>query len=163
MNGRNKLLYREKDVTASITAALPEDGVYYEEWSESESSKVSHQNYYLGLTNQVEGVSFWYQRETDADIQLMERFNDLAEKWEKDTRFFSSINDIIIHPAHLQIIAMGPQAVPLILNRMKQKPGLWFWALHFITGQHPVTEDIKGNTKAMTEAWLDWGHINGHC
>jgi len=58
---------------------------------------------------------------------------------------------------------MGPAVVPFILDRMKQKRGLWFHALYFLTGDNPITEEIRGNIEAMTQAWLEWGRRHGYC
>lgn len=146
----------------SATALLEEGKLYLEKPSEFDSSYAANQYYYVGQDVQIGAIS-WRPQDTTMDKELRKRFNDLAETWKGETRFLSSISDIIIHPAHLQIVAMGPKAVPLILNRMKQEAGLWFWALNFITGENPVTEDIRGNIKAMSEAWLDWGCNSGYC
>ncbi len=94
---------------------------------------------------------------------LEEKFTRLADTWERETQFVSSLGDIVTHKAHLQIVAMGLDVIPLILNRMQEKPGLWFDALCFLTRDDPVTDDIRGDIRAMTDAWLVWGKRNGYC
>jgi hypothetical protein len=84
------------------------------------------------------------------------RFLKLKNEWLRDTEFLSSIHEIILHPAYLQIIGMGPVAVPLIINELQVYPDYWFWALSAITGVNPVPPDKLGNIEAMTEAWLEW-------
>lgn len=158
MNGQN-YPFSERE---SITAVLVGSEQYLETQPEFGLSGSSEDSYNLGPETGREAIS-WRPQVTAADKELGKRFNDLADTWKNETRFFSSVSDIIIHPAHLRIIAIGPKAVPLILDRMKQERDLWFWALNFITGENPVTKDIRGNVKAMSEAWLDWGCKNGHC
>jgi hypothetical protein len=94
---------------------------------------------------------------------MEDKFTRLADTWEQETQFLSSLGDIVTHKAHLQIMAMGLDAIPLILKRMQHAPGLWFDALSFLTRDDPVTDDIRGDLHAMTNAWLEWGERNGYC
>lgn len=52
---------------------------------------------------------------------------------------------------------MGEGAVPLLLAELRREPDDWFWALHAITGANPVPAASRGDLRAMTEAWLQWG------
>ncbi|MFH0912551.1 MAG: hypothetical protein V1807_02765 [Patescibacteria group bacterium] len=90
---------------------------------------------------------------------LEDRFYRLAKQWEEDpgVRVASSITLISQHPAYQEIIAMGWDAVPLILGELSIEPGHWFVALYEITGEDPVPEDCHGNMRKMTEYWLAWG------
>lgn len=97
-----------------------------------------------------------------ADESELEReFERLACLWLEETKYISSINDIISHTAHMRIIGMGSQGIPWILKRLAGNSELWFWALGFITGEDIITDDIRGNVQAMRQAWLDWGQKNG--
>ena len=156
MNGMNY----SNPAVATATLALTPGEIYLDTAEEFDTSDVVDD--YISWENlSGEAVSL-LQRETVAEKELRKKFNELAETWKEETKFLSSISDIIIHPAHMQIIAMGPKAVSLILNRLKEETDLWFWALNFITGENPVTQDIRGNVKAMSEAWLEWGRKNGY-
>ena len=63
-----------------------------------------------------------------------------------------------VNPSYQKIIGMGEAAVPFILKDLRDNgPADWFWALNMITDENPITEDMAGNMKAMTEAWLQWG------
>jgi len=156
MNGMNY----SNSAVATATSALTPGEIYLDTAEEFDTSDVVD-NYIPWEILLGEAVSL-LQRETAAEKELRKKFSELAETWKEETKFLSSISDIIIHPAHMQIIAMGPKAVSLILNRLKEETDLWFWALNFITGENPVTQDIRGNVKAMSEAWLEWGLKNGY-
>jgi hypothetical protein len=65
------------------------------------------------------------------------------------------------HPAYQSIIAMGPIAVPWLLDRLQINPDHWFVALRIITGVNPVPPESRGRFKEMTAAWLEWGRKEG--
>jgi hypothetical protein len=72
----------------------------------------------------------------------------------------------VVHMAMLQhyqeIIGMGPEAVPLILEEFRRQPAHWFWALQAITLADPVPEEVRGNMNKMAAAWVKWGIDNGY-
>ena len=86
------------------------------------------------------------------------RFGRLAAVWKADTRFLSNVTRKAMHPAYQAVIGMGESAIPLILRDLAENgPNDWFWALSAITEENPITGEIAGNMRAMTEAWLTWG------
>lgn len=91
-----------------------------------------------------------------------QRFYFLSRQWKTDTKYLSSINEMVLHPAYQQIVGMGPAAIPLILLELKKDPDYWFEALKSITGINPVVENDMGNLSKMVESWLDWGGVNGY-
>lgn len=84
------------------------------------------------------------------------RFERLAREWESTTQFSSSVHQMSMDTSYQQIIGMGPAALPFIFERMKERPGHWFWALQAITGEDPVRPDHAGDIEAMTGDWLRW-------
>lgn len=84
-------------------------------------------------------------------------FQRLANKWRQETLDYSSLTEIVAHPAYLQIIGMGTAATPLILSELEKKPNHWFVALAAINQTNPVPPTDAGNLKKMTEIWLKWG------
>ena len=70
----------------------------------------------------------------NAEATQTERFDELADRWESETVFFSNSSRAAQHPVHRKIVGMGQPAVPLILARMEASGGHWFQALHEITG-----------------------------
>ena len=91
-----------------------------------------------------------------------ERFAKLADHWERETVFLSFTDQVIAHPAHREIVNMGESAIPLILERMNARGGLWFHALKEITGENPVKQGDRGKVPVMQETWLKWGEANGY-
>lgn len=85
------------------------------------------------------------------------RFRKLAAWWREETALAASALETCTHPAYQQIIGMGQAAVPLILEDLKSEPDHWFWALKAITGQDPVPPEHRGDIRAMSADWLDWG------
>lgn len=94
---------------------------------------------------------------TRRDTRLESAFRDLAREWREDTRYLSSISQMIAHPAYRRIVELGPAVVPLLLEDLRREPDHWFAALREITGENPVPPDDRGNVAAMAEAWVRWG------
>jgi hypothetical protein len=87
--------------------------------------------------------------------EVQTTFESLAGRWEQETGAFSTIIDKVTHPAYQRIIGLGPAAIPLILRRIRERPGYWFWALEALTGVDPA-QDADGFDTAVG-AWLRWG------
>lgn len=94
-------------------------------------------------------------------LDLVERFNELAEQWRADTEFLSVISQKTAHRAYQEIIRMGMPIVPAILADLRETKSDWFTALTAITGENPITEDIAGCVDKMTDAWVAWGISKG--
>lgn len=78
-------------------------------------------------------------------------------KWINEVRYESSTTRIVMNHNYQQIIGLGPEVVPLIIQQLKEKPNYWFWALETITGENPVSPIQRGNIREMRNAWLEWG------
>lgn len=92
---------------------------------------------------------------------LRVRFLALADKWESETRFTSSLRDLISNDSYRKIIAMGAPVVPLLLSKIRDRPQGWFWALTAITGENPILGEHRGNITEMVRDWLNWGSQKG--
>jgi len=90
---------------------------------------------------------------------LEEEFRLLTNSWKHNTAAQSMLERIVRHPAYQQIIALGPDVVPLILAELQRQPDHWFWALKSITGEDPVPPGA--NFTEAVEAWLAWGRKRG--
>jgi hypothetical protein len=90
---------------------------------------------------------------------LAQTFHRLAAEWREATRFDSGSS--ADHPAYRAIVALGPDAVPVILNELVVSPDWWFAALRELTGADPVPPADRGRLRAMAEHWLAWGRTHG--
>ena len=92
-----------------------------------------------------------------------EDFERLANEWERNRRRGVDLADMAMDTAYQQIIGMGPQAIPWLLERLEEKPDHWFWALNAITRlDNVVPEESYGNLSEMADAWLNWGRQKGY-
>jgi len=94
--------------------------------------------------------------------KLQERFRQQVALWKKERGPYSSSARLAEHPAYQQIIAMGPEVVPLLLWELEREPDHWFRALHVLTGADPVPPESRGQIREMAAAWLRWGRDQGY-
>jgi hypothetical protein len=87
-------------------------------------------------------------------------FSQLADEWNNDTQFQSSLATITSHPAYQKIVSLGDEVVPLILRDMAASHRPWFSALREITGIDPVHHSERGNVAAMVNSWLRWARAS---
>lgn len=89
-----------------------------------------------------------------------ERFDNLYKRWHEETVFHSSVRVIMEHQCFQEIVGMGERAIPLILDKLQQKPGHIFTALRLITKQEVVPPG--SNINGAIEAWIEWGKQEGY-
>lgn len=92
------------------------------------------------------------------NVETKDKFERLASKFESETRNLSSPPQIMKHPAYQEIIDMGEEVVPLIIDRLKKRPWYWFNALKKLTGvtNDPFPPYAQGNLQIMADAWAAW-------
>ncbi len=90
------------------------------------------------------------------------RFRRLAQTWESAVAHHSSTSIQNSHPAYLEIIGIGWQAVPLLLRDLRMTGRPWFAALKAITRADPVAPADRGDVAKVAEAWLSWGREQGY-
>ena len=89
------------------------------------------------------------------------KFQALSAQWRQGTDHLSTMTDIVLHHAHLQIIGMGDKALPYILRELSEgRQGHWFTALSSITGESVASDDMSYDE--AVRAWLQWGHNKGY-
>jgi hypothetical protein len=155
---------------ASRTCRRIEIESYPPEWSRK--PKIRPKSHFLAIVSNPVLTEPDYPQDLWSDIiaQLKKpqpspspeerQFRKLADEWERETAFHSSLNKKVLHPAYQRIIGMGPIVIPMILREMSVKPGHWFWALDALTqGASPA----KGcdNLIEATNAWIRWGEFKG--
>jgi len=114
------------------------------------------------VVEQSRNQAFEYFTSAVTTETLRQKFERLADTWQKETVLVSNIGLIQSNPSYLGIIAMGKDALPFIFNNMRQNPNHWFIALNAITGVNPVQENDRGNVEAMTTSWLQWAKKNAY-
>ena len=101
-------------------------------------------------------------RSAEQKQAIDDRFRTLAERWKRETLVLSNPTAIEAHPAYQEIIRMGPDAIPLILADLSKEPNFWFGALQDLTGENPVTPEMRGKVHLLAAAWLKWGREHGY-
>jgi len=81
------------------------------------------------------------------------RFQSLYEKWERDTRFLSSVDDVIDHDAFKAIVSMSENAVPFILEEISSTPSNLVWALNFIY-QRKISNNPETTIPEACKLWV---------
>ena len=88
------------------------------------------------------------------------RFRQLADEWVRETIGMSVLRNAFLHRAYQQIIGMGPVAIPLLLEELRDRPEHWMWALEVLTNEDPAA---SAQTFATARArWLSWGQQRGY-
>jgi len=89
-------------------------------------------------------------------IDAFDLFMKHSAEWRKDCAHLSSASEMATHPAYQQIIGMGREALPFILQELEREPDHWFLALRAITQEDPVPEEHRGRIKMMADDWIRW-------
>jgi|ERR1700682_1597044 len=138
----------------------------YYEWSKHSKRTVRLRNW-EGTANQVL-EELWEMPTREAkvgvckpDVSLGKCFLRLASDWSENTRHISSASDLTSHPSYQEIIKLGWDVVPFLLNDLQQNKRFWFPALHAITKVRPFDPSDAGNSRRMTDAWVRWGKRKG--
>jgi hypothetical protein len=98
----------------------------------------------------------------DARSQLERRFKRLVSQWKEDRNELSSNHmEWAMSENYQKIIAIGPEAIPLVLRELRHAPDHWFWALSTLTDADPVKSEHRGIFPEMVKDWLSWGTANG--
>lgn len=87
---------------------------------------------------------------------LVELINALRQEEQKH-RFSSAILIFNDTEAYKAILAIGKNALPMLLQELKKSPAFWLLQiLHDITGVNLVNDKNRGKIYVMAQAWLDW-------
>lgn len=86
-------------------------------------------------------------------------FEWLASNWKNETAHLSSIRLLKDNYHYRQIVELGDDVIPMILEDLEQGdyPAYWYPALKEIAGgEDPVSPEHRGNVREMTRAWVRW-------
>jgi hypothetical protein len=91
-----------------------------------------------------------------------QRFRCLAEMWHGAVAYHSSSTKRNNHPAYREIIKLGPDVVPYLLQDLEDNHTHWFCALREITGVDPVPSTTEGDIPKVIEARSHWAKEHGY-
>jgi hypothetical protein len=89
-------------------------------------------------------------------------FRRLAEWWERETCYHSSLSIMYEHPAYRAIVALGRPVIPILLRQIETDPSWLIGALWELTGENPVPPEHRGRLTLMATDWVNWGRQNGY-
>jgi hypothetical protein len=118
-------------------------------------------SFFIGHSRVISGGTLLHRPAISDDA----RFQYLRQEWYEERGATSSITEMANCRSYLRIMTMGPNVTKLIFRQMEQEgdePDMWFVALQMLTGADPVTEEARGDFKAMADLWLHWGLANGY-
>lgn len=89
-------------------------------------------------------------------VALGHKFERLAVWWESGTMHFSSSRMMKEHPAFQQLVDLGPDIIPLAMERLKRDLGVfWFLVLLELVDNPPDTA-VEGDMAEMRKRWVEW-------
>jgi hypothetical protein len=138
-------------------------------WPEESIAEVHFlEDWGIGELSSIEEMESWYEKvHVEVFFKLPEvtgsslKFSRLKKEWIRGTARLSVLSQIVLHPAYQQIIAIGPEAIPLILRSLADETDHWFWALKVLNDGVDVAEGTETMAGAA-QAWLAWGREKGH-
>lgn len=93
-------------------------------------------------------------------MNLREQFEINYELWTEQTLYMSSIDGMLQTPSALQLLSMGTDIIPFIIEKQTPEPDLVMFFLHRLVEGDPLKDyfDKKdcGNIAAISKAWIDW-------
>jgi hypothetical protein len=103
------------------------------------------------LTATVDGVVIPFETSR-------QKFEALSKSW-NEYNFGRSIIDY--HDlAFEQIVGMGAEVVPYLLERVAAGESEWIYALKCIVGKDQESPDMIGDEERVVGAWIEWGKKN---
>ncbi len=87
-----------------------------------------------------------------------EKFYVLRDVWQRETQYMSHASQIVEHPSYREIMNMGKQVVPWIIEDIRFNGTMFWWhALRQILGDGPIVPEYgRGKLRLINEMWLAW-------
>lgn len=91
-------------------------------------------------------------------ISKREKFYVLRDQWQEETKYMSSASQIVEHPAYKEIVKMGEEVVPWIIDDIRFNATTFWWhALRQILQDGPIVPEYgRGKLRLINELWLAW-------
>jgi hypothetical protein len=93
----------------------------------------------------------WYDHIYTRDI-----FQKHYQQWDKEIQFLSSTPEMFWNKNCQAIVDMGWEAVPHIIDLLRNRPHWLFYALGVITQANPVKPEHAGHLREMAADWIEW-------
>src|SRR5947209_27453 len=90
---------------------------------------------------------------------IKSRIEALASEWGEhchQTWFSSNLSHYLDHPAYRELVALGPEAVPIIMDHYRRDDLPWEFVLQEITGVRMIDDLSAYNPTEVRQRWLDW-------
>ena len=88
-----------------------------------------------------------------------EKVAALAGEWAEHCRgawFSSNLSRYLDHPAYRQLAALGPEALPFIMEHYRADDLPWEFVLQEITGLRMMDDPGAYNPTEVKRRWLEW-------
>jgi hypothetical protein len=89
-------------------------------------------------------------------FKLRERFNQLKTLWAEETKMLSSTTQINNNSHYRQMVALGPDIIPFVIDELRAESNHWFSLLRELTGENPIIDADRGYMDRMAKAWIKW-------
>jgi len=107
-----------------------------------------------------------YTPQKPIDSETKRKFFQLASNWKNETRRFSTSLHKTSNDNYIDIMLLGTEVIPIILEELKRKSDHWFLALKHLARklnqEDPVPKEHLGDMEKMREDWLRWGERMGY-
>ena len=92
---------------------------------------------------------------------FISRFYSLLRQWNSETAFSSDPDEITANRSYQELIALGANITPLVVDELRRGPSVLVWLLDDMYNIQPYSSDETGNISAMSNAWIAWAVRNG--
>lgn len=97
-----------------------------------------------------------YRALESAEINPSRVWSELFDKWAAETNVYSSPLQIKDHRIYQLLLRHGDAVVETALAKLDETPMHSMLMLSAVTGENPVTEEMRGRIPNMINAWREW-------
>lgn len=93
-------------------------------------------------------------------MAIQTQFETLASQWSDHCErvlLSSDINDRLDHAAYRDLVSLGDEAIPYIMDRYQDDDSVpWGFVLDDITGKHIIEDRNRFDPSDVQKRWLAW-------
>ena len=101
------------------------------------------------------------------NTELKQKIFSMIDQWHEETMFHSMMHAMVEPQSYKDIVALGEEAVPFIVDYLRETPCFIFLALHEITGVDPTQEKHRApvpeapafiglKVDGLIQDWINW-------